>query len=343
MKNHPDINKSPDATKLMSEINEAYNVLSDPDKRKKYDMYGSAGVGTDDFPGGQTYQYSGQNMGDIFNGGSIFDDLINNFFGGNSETIFNRGSRREKASTSQGSDIAFEVELTIEEAIFGKKIETEVEKYEICETCKGSGAKNEKAKIKCPSCNGTGKVTQVQNTIFGSFRNISICPNCSGRGTIITEKCPKCSGNGRIKIRKKLVLEIPQATVDGTKIRYRGMGNAGEQSGSPGDLFLYVRIKPHSLYERKGNNLLHTIEISYPKAVLGTNIIFTTPYGQENLKIPPGTEAGKEFIIRGKGMPNPGNINKKGDFVVKIKLKIPNSSKLSKDAKKLIEDLDKLV
>jgi molecular chaperone DnaJ len=344
MKYHPDINKSPDATKMMSEINEAYNVLSDPDKRKKYDMYGSLGANADDFSGNQAY-YTNQNAQDFSGGfnGSIFDDILNNFFGGNTDTIFNRGGRRESATTVQGTDIAFEVELTIEEAISGKKIETEVDKFEVCDICKGTGAKNEKAKSKCPACNGTGKIMQVQETMFGSFRNVSVCPNCRGKGTIITEKCTKCFGTGRIRIKKKIVLEIPQATIDGTKIRYRGMGNAGEQGGGSGDLYLYIKIKPHALYERKGNNLFYTAEISYPKAVLGTTINVNTPYGSENMKIPPGTEAGREFTIRGRGMPYPGNINRKGDFIIRIKLKIPNSIKLGKEAKKLIEDLDKLV
>lgn len=344
MQYHPDINKSPDATKKMAEINEAYDALSDPEKRKKYDMYGQVGTGAD-FGGQQTYYTGAEDLRDFFgggggSGGSIFDDLLNTFFGGREEeTVFTRG--RSSARERRGSDIAFEVEITLEEAITGKEIETEVERYETCDECGGTGAKKGTREVTCPTCKGSGRITQVQNTIFGSFRNTMTCPECSGKGTIIKEKCNKCGGSGRLKKRKRIKLEIPKGVVDGTRIRYRGMGNAGEQGANPGDIYLYIKIKPHHLFERKGSDLVYKAKISYPQAVLGATITIPTPYGNENLKIPPGTKAGKEFIIQGKGMPYPGNINRKGNLIVEVQIDIPEAGKLNKEAKKLIEELNK--
>jgi molecular chaperone DnaJ len=343
MQYHPDINKAPDATKKMAEINEAYDTLSDPEKRRKYDMYGQAGAGAD-FGSQQAY-YNREDFGDFFSGGgfggSIFDDLINSFFGGRGgeETVFTRG--RTSQTSRKGSDIAFEVEINLEDAISGKEIEAEIERYEKCEECGGTGAKKGTKETTCPTCKGSGRVNQVQNTIFGSFRNIVTCPECSGKGKIIKEKCDKCVGTGRVKKRRKIKLEIPKAVVDGTRIRYKGMGNAGEQGGEPGDLYLYVKIKPHPIYQRNGSDLIYRAKISFPQAVLGTTITVPTPYGKESLKIPPGTNSGKEFIIQGKGLPYPGNINKRGNFIVKIEIDIPDASKLNKEAKKLIEELNK--
>jgi len=341
MQYHPDINKNSDATKKMAEINEAYDTLSDPEKRKKYDMFGQAGVGAD-FGGQQTY-YTGGDFRDFFGGGfggDIFGDLLNSFFGGREEeTVFTRG--RPYTSEKRGSDIAFEVEINLEDAIAGKEIEVEVERYETCAECNGTGAKKGTKEVTCPTCKGNGRVTQVQNTIFGSFRNITTCPECGGKGTIVREKCDICKGIGRVKKRRKIKLEIPKAIVDGTRIRYRGMGNAGEQGAKAGDIYLYVKIKPHPLFERKGNDLTYRARVSFPQAVLGTTITFPTPYGNETLKIPPGTEAGKEFIIQGKGMPYPGNPNRRGNFIIRIGIDVPPSTKLNREAKKLIEELNK--
>ncbi len=342
MQYHPDINKAPDATQKMAEINEAYDTLSDPEKRRKYDMFGQAGVGAD-FGGRQQTYYNREDFGDFFGGGSfggsIFDDLINTFFGGEGEeTVFTRG-RTSQTSRRKGSDIAFEAEINLEDAISGKEIEAEVERFEKCKECGGTGAKKGTKETTCSTCKGSGRVDQVQNTIFGSFRNIITCPECHGKGTIIKEKCDKCKGTGRVKNKRKIKLEIPKAVVDGTRIRYRGMGNAGEQGAEPGDLYLYVKIKPHPIYERKGSDLIYKAKISFPQAVLGTTITVPTPYGKESLKIPPGTHPGKEFVIPGKGLPYPGNMNKKGNFIVKVEMDIPEAGKLDKEAKKLIEEL----
>jgi len=339
---HPDINKSPEATRKMAEINEAYDALSDPEKRKKYDMFGQAGIGAD-FGGGQAYS-SRVDFSDFFNGGfggSMFDDLINTFFGGGGETVFTRG--RRTTAERAGSDISFETEINLEDAINGREIEAEVERYEVCQECKGTGARKGTSEVTCPTCRGSGSVAQVQNTIFGSFRSVSVCPECGGRGKVIKEKCASCGGTGRVKRRRKIKLEIPSAVVDGVKIRYRGMGNAGVHGGQAGDLYLYVRVKPHPLYERRGNDLIYRAKISFPQAVMGTTLTVPTPYGNETLKIPPGTESGREFVISGKGMPYPGNPNRKGNFIVKVGVNVPSSTRLNKEVKKLIEELGKYI
>lgn len=328
----------------MAEINEAYDSLSNPEKRKKYDMFGQAGM-SEGFGGGQPNYGRGADFGDFFSGGfggSVFDDLINTFFGRNSDTVFTRRGNTT-SEERRGADISFEVSIDLEDAINGKKIEAELERFEVCEECKGTGAKKGTSEIVCPTCKGTGKVAQIQNTVFGSFRSVAVCPECGGRGKIIKEKCSSCNGTGRVKRRRRVKLEIPKAVVDGTKIKYRSMGNAGERGGEAGDLYLYVKIKSHPIFERRGNDLIYKTKISFPQAVFGTTLNIQTPYGNETLRILPGTESGKEYTIQGKGMPYPGNPNRRGNFIVKIDVNIPSSAKLNKDAKKLVEELGKYI
>lgn len=341
MQYHPDINKQPDATKKMAEINDAYNTLSDPEKRKKYDMYGEAGLNQEGFPGGG---YTAD-AGDFFRGGggsgSIFDDLFSNFFSGgqnpNSDSYV-RSSNGQRIS--RGSDISFESHLTLEEAISGKKIKVELDRFESCSECSGTGSKKGSNPATCPKCSGSGKVQAVQNTMFGSFRTVVECPQCQGRGKIITDQCPKCKGSGRVHVRKIIDLDIPASVVDGTKIRYKGFGNAGENGGIAGDLYLYIRFKKHPLFDLQDNDLFYKTQITFPQAVLGTTILIPTLYGEEKLKIPPGTESGKQFIIRGKGMPYPGNASRKGNLTVFVITKIPSGNQLDRETKKLVEELN---
>lgn len=339
MQYHPDINKEPDANKKMAEINDAYNTLSDPEKRTKYDTYGEAGLNQEGFPGG----YS-SNAGDFFRGGgggSIFDDLINNFFTGGTrdqDSYYTQNAGGQKVS--RGSDISFETHITLEEAIAGKKIKIELDRFEACEECGGSGSKKGSSSTICPKCSGSGRVQVVQNTMFGSFRSVSDCLQCHGKGKVVSDPCTKCKGTGRIRLKKIIDLDIPPSVVDGTKIRYRGFGNVGENGGLQGDLYLYVHLKKHPLFDRQDNDLYYKAQITFPQAVLGATISIPTLYGEEKLKIPPGTESGKQFVIRSKGMPFPGNSSRKGNLTVYVVTKIPNVSQLDKDTKRLIEDLN---
>jgi molecular chaperone DnaJ len=342
MQFHPDVNKEANATQKMSEINEAYNTLSDPDKRKKYDMYGEAGLNMD-----QTGDYGGYsgNTGDFFRGGSsgsIFDDILNNFFSGGSsqsDTFYRQNIRQDYAA--RGTDISFETQLTLEEAITGKKIKVELDRYETCSSCEGSGAKKGSASETCPKCKGSGQVTVIQSNGFMQFRTVAVCPDCKGKGKLIKEPCPSCKGTGRTRVKKILDLDIPPGINDGTKIRYRGFGNAAENGGATGDLYLYIKLKRHPFFERDENDLLFRAVISYPKAVIGTTIDIPTLYGEEKLKIPPGTESGRSFILKNKGLPSPGNISRKGKLTVLVTIKVPSYSQLDKEGKKILEDLDK--
>jgi len=342
MKYHPDINKEPDATKKMSEINEAYNTLSDPDKRQKYDMYGEAGLNMN-----QTGGYGGYSgdPSDFFRGGStgsIFDDILNNFFSGQSsqsDSFFHQSSHQDYAS--RGSDISFETQLTLEEAITGKKIKVELDRFETCTECAGSGAKKGSVPKTCPKCKGSGQVTVIQSNGFMQFRTVSVCPECKGKGKVISDPCPSCKGTGRNRMKKILDLDIPAGVNDGTKIRYRGFGNAAENGGVTGDLYLYIKLKKHPLFERDDIDLLYRASITFPKAVIGTTLFIPTLYGEEKIKIPPGTESGKTFILKNRGLPIPGNQSRKGKLTVLVTIKVPSFSQLDKEGKKILEDMDR--
>lgn len=342
MQFHPDINKEANATQKMSEINEAYNTLSDPEKRKKYDMYGEAGLNMDQ-PGG--YGAYSSDAGDFFRGGgagSIFDDILNNFFNGgasHSDTFYRQSSRQDYAA--RGTDISFETQLTLEEAITGKKIKVELDRYEPCTSCEGSGAKKGSASETCQKCKGSGQVTVVQSNGFMQFRTVAVCPDCKGKGKVVKDPCPVCKGTGRIRMKKILDLDIPAGVNDGTKIRYKGFGNAAENGGVTGDLYLYIKLKKHPLFEREDLDLLYKVSISYPKAVIGTTLTIPTLYGEEKLKIPSGTESGKTFLLRNKGLPVPGNPTRKGKLTVLVTVTIPTYTQFDKEGKRLLEELDK--
>jgi molecular chaperone DnaJ len=343
MQYHPDVNKDPSATTKMSEINEAYNTLSDPDKRGKYDQFGEAGLNSDQFTGSYPGSYGqGGGFSDFFTGtqnSSFFEDLLGNFFGGSASSA----SQQNSSESRKGNDIFFETSITLEEAISGKKISVQLERFEACAECSGSGAKKGSSPKTCPQCNGSGQVSTVQNTILGAFRSVATCPKCQGRGQIIEDPCEPCKGSGRKKNSKRIDLDIPPGMSDDVKIRYRGFGNAGYQGGSTGDLILRIRLKAHPLFERKGSDLYYTATISFPEAVMGTSITIPSLYGDEVLKINPGTESGSTFVLKGKGLPMPQQNKRKGQLVVTVKTSIPAFNKLDKDSQKLIKELsDKL-
>lgn len=339
MQYHPDVNKDPSATTKMAEINEAYNTLSDPDKRGKYDQFGEAGLNADQFTGSYPGSYSqGGGFSDFFTGtqnSSFFEDLLGNFFGGSASA----GSHPNSPESRKGNDIYFETSITLEEAISGKKISVQLDRFESCSECSGSGAQKGSSPKTCPQCNGSGQVSSVQNTILGAFRSVATCPKCQGRGHIIENPCEACKGSGRKKNSKRIDLDIPEGMSDDVRIRYRGFGNAGYQGGSTGDLILRIRLKAHPLFERKGIDLYYTASISFPEAVMGTSLIIPTLYGDETLKINPGTESGSTFVLKGKGMPGGQQNKRKGQLIVTIKTRIPAFNKLDKDSQKLIKDL----
>lgn len=341
-KYHPD--KSGGDGEKFKEINEAYQTLSDPQKRKMYDQYGSAFEqaqshgnmgGFEGFrdwaawaQANQGAQSNQANMGgfDFSNLGDIFGD----FFGGN---------RSAHSSSQQGRDIEVILEVDFKEAALGVEKEISLDKYIVCPSCKGSGAKEGSDLKTCPRCHGKGKTINQHSTFLGTFQSVGICPDCQGRGQVIKEKCDQCRGNGRIKETSKIKIKIPAGINNGQTIRMSGQGEAGLRGDSSGSLYITIKVRQSSFFQRDGYNLLSIEKISISQALLGDKISVKNLDSQVKLKIPSGTISGQQFRLKGKGIKklhSRGN----GDQIVTIKIEIPQ--KLNKEQKELIQKLEKL-
>lgn len=317
-KYHPDKGGDPEKFK---EVNEAYQVLGDPQKRQRYDQFGSAafeqgGMGGGGFPGG----FSGAGFEDL-------SDLFGDMFGGG-------GGRQRR---SRGDDIQVDVALTFREAAFGVQRDLELYKTVRCEHCEGNGAEPGSGKKKCATCSGTGQITANQRTVFGTFQTRRPCNTCHGRGDIVEKPCGKCRGSGAVKAMRKIRFTIPAGIDHGELIRLSGEGEYGGLDIAPGDLYLRVSVKRDPQFERDGNDLRITQEIGFSTAALGGNVNVPTLESMAELKIPAGTQSGAVIRLRGKGIADPrtGQI---GDQYVLVVVKTPE--KLSKEQKKLLEDLD---
>ena len=334
---HPD--RVPDEKKKESEekfkdISEAYAVLSDSQKRALYDQYGHAGID-------QKYTYEdifkGADFSSIFEGfsgsgfgGGVFDDLFGdlgfNVFGGSGRGSGSRSSRR-------GRDIQMEVDITLEEAAEGVQKMISVPRYELCSTCDGSGAKPGTKKTTCSTCNGSGQVAVAS----GFFRMVQTCSQCRGEGSIVKQPCTKCNGQGRVKVTRKLKVKIPSGVDNDSSLRIRGEGEAGTQS--KGDLYVLIGVKPHSIFERQGNDLITGISINFVTASLGGEVYVPTLNSKVKMKIPAGTQSGKVFRLKGKGIPDLHGYAK-GDEFVQVKIKVPTS--LTAQQRKLLEEFDRV-
>jgi molecular chaperone DnaJ len=338
---HPDRNKSAGAEEKFKEISEAYAVLSDDEKRKRYDVYGH--VGTED-----AFRGSEANFDEVFRdiGFGGFRDIFEQIFGGRggfggigggSDPFgfgFNFGGSRRK-----GRDILYDVELSLEEVSKGRKDEVEIPKLENCGNCNGSGASPGTKRRKCNVCNGQGQTRRVysQNR-FSTFVTLEPCQTCRGQGEIIDKPCNVCSGSGKTRKIKKLKLEIPAGVEDGMTLQLRGEGEPSE-SGSAGDLLIRIHVKPHPRYERlEDGHLLHNLDLQYTDLALGTDLRVPTLDGSEKIKIPAGTQPNTIFKIRGKGLPRYGSYGK-GDQMVRVNVKVPTT--LSEAEKSLLKQLDK--
>jgi molecular chaperone DnaJ len=329
MQFHPDKNKSPDAEEKFKEISEAYAVLSDQGKRQQYDQFGHAGI---DQRYSQEDIFRGADFEDLFRdigmggrtrgGGSIFDI----FFGGG-------GGRRE--GPNRGSDLLYELAINLEDAANGKGVELEVPRTEACEVCHGSGAKPGTSPKTCSSCRGSGQVNRTQNTPFGRFMTTSTCPTCRGTGTIIDSPCSACHGGGTVQRRRKIEVKIPPGVDTGSRLRVSGEGEAGGKGGPPGDLYVEVNVRPHNIFTRDENDLLMEATISFTQAALGDEIIVPTLDGKAEMKIPPGTQNGQVFRLKGKGIPGL-HMSGKGDELVKIKVAVP--TRLTDRQKELLRE-----
>jgi molecular chaperone DnaJ len=311
IKYHPDRNPNDStAEQKFKEGKEAYDVLSDPDKKARYDQFGHAGVGG---AAGGGYGGAGVNMDDIF---SHFGDIFGSAFGGSSG--FSSGSRGRR---NKGSNLRIKVKLTLEEISRGTEKKVKVSKYVGCNTCHGSGAESN-SRSTCNTCGGTGQVTRAVNSFLGQMQTTTTCPQCGGDGEIITSKCKTCHGNGIVKGEEVISLNIPAGVEDGMQLSMTGKGNAATRGGIPGDLIILIEEIPHETLERDGVNLLHDQFISFPDAAIGTTIDIPTLDGKARVKIAPGTQPGKVLRLKGKGLPQVNGYNR-GDLLVTVNVWVP--------------------
>jgi molecular chaperone DnaJ len=340
MQFHPDRNPgNKEAEEKFKEAAEAYEILSDTDRRAQYDRYGHAGVsgngrGAGGFGGG-----AGMSMDDIFSQfGDIFgDDLFGNFFSGGA-----RGGRSAGGRTRgvRGSNLRIKIKLTYEEIASGVNKTIKVKKYVPCGTCGGSGAKDKGSVQTCPTCGGNGQVRKVTNTFLGQMQTVSTCPTCNGEGSTITNKCTTCKGEGRAFGEETVSIDIPAGVQEGMQLSLGGKGNAGERGGAPGDLIILIEEEPHPALHRDGLNVAYDLYITFPDAVFGTQVEVPTIDGKAKIKIPTGTQSGKIFRLRGKGFPAV-NSYERGDQLVHVNVWTPQN--VTSDEKAMLEKMGESV
>ena len=313
---HPDVNKAADAEDKFKEVKEAYDVLSDDQKRAAYDRYGHVdpnqgfgGAGGQDFGG--------------------FGDIFDMFFGGG-------GGRRDPNAPQRGNDLQYTMTIEFKEAVFGKETEITIPRTESCDTCHGSGAKPGTKPETCSVCRGSGQQEVVQNTPFGRIVNRRACTNCSGTGRVVRERCAACHGSGKVKKQRKINVRIPAGVDEGAQIRISGEGEAGVRGGPPGDLYIVLRVKPHDFFERDKDDIYCEVPLTFAQAALGDEIEIPTLTEKVKLKIPAGTQTGTYFRLKGKGVPRLRGYGQ-GDQHVKVTVVTPTN--LSEEQKELLRRL----
>jgi len=333
MQHHPDRNPGDKAAEeKFKEAAEAYEILSDTDKKAQYDRYGHAGVSNNGRGGG--YSGGGMNMDDIFSQfGDIFgDDIFGNFFGGQ-QRGGQAGTRRRGV---RGSNLRVKLKLNFEEIAKGVTKNIKVKKYVGCQTCQGSGAKDKGSVQTCATCGGSGQVRRVQNTFLGQMQTVTTCPTCNGEGSTVTAKCPVCKGEGRVYAEETVSIEIPAGVQEGMQLNISGKGNAGERGGTAGDLIILIEEEPHKELQRDGLNVAYELHISIPDAAFGIQVEVPTIDGRAKIKIPAGTQSGKIFRLKGKGFPAV-NSYEKGDQLIHVSVWTPQQ--LTPDEKAALEKL----
>jgi len=327
-KYHPDMNKEdPSAEEKFKEINEAYEVLSAPEKRRRYDQFGHAAEGPAGGPGGA----GGWDFGDF---GTSFDSIFDMFFGGGFG-----GARAPRTGPERGADLRYDLEISLEEAASGLDRDIEVVRLDTCSSCGGTGAKPGTSPVTCPVCGGRGQTTQVRTTAFGRFTSITTCPRCGGEGRVIESPCQTCQGRGRVRKRKKIRVRIPAGVDSGMRVRVAGEGEAGTRGGPPGDLFVFITVRPHEIFERRGNDIFCEVPISVWQAALGDEIEVPALGGRASVQVPEGTQTGTAFRLRGKGIPDVHG-GPRGDQYVRVKVVTP--TRLTDREKELIRELARL-
>lgn len=335
---HPDKNKSTDAESRFKEVQEAYDVLSDEQKRQAYDQYGFAGTEAYSAPGSSPFGGMGGFDSTSFSGD--LGDLLGNFFGGSFGGYdFGGSSRRSRSrGDSVGESLEFNLQLEFMEAVFGVEKEIMYKRDIECSSCHGTGSKDGK-KQSCATCNGRGQVRQVQNTFFGAMQVVTDCPTCHGRGDVASEECPKCTGKGIVSSKETLKIKIPAGIPDGVTLRFNKKGSAGKRGAGYGDLFITIEVKPHPVLERRGDDIYMEKEIDVVTAVLGGEVKIPTVHGDVFMKVPEGSQYGKLLRLKEKGAPRFKGKGM-GDEYVKLKIKIPD--KLSKKERAVWENLKNL-
>jgi molecular chaperone DnaJ len=319
---HPDINKEPEAAERFKEVNEAYAVLSDEQKRAVYDRYGHAGVN-----GG-----FGTGASD-FSGFSGFEDIFESFFGGG----FTRGATSRRAPR-RGADLRYDLSITFEDALNGLEKDIEITRNEVCDTCRGSGAEPGTSPVRCANCKGSGEVRQVRQTILGSMVNVATCPTCRGAGEVINSPCKTCGGRTQVRRTRHLTISVPPGVNTGTQIRLSNEGEPGLNGGPNGNLYVVLTVAAHKYFRRRGDDVFLEVSVNVAQAALGAEVALQTPYGPDKLKIPAGTQSGTLFQLRGKGMPRLQRSGR-GDLFVIVSVATPTN--LNGEQKKLIESLKK--
>ncbi|KAL5075802.1 hypothetical protein RYX36_014786 [Vicia faba] len=318
---HPDVNKEPGAEDKFKEISNAYEVLSDDEKRSIYDKYGEAGLKGSGMGG----------MGDFSNPFDLFETLFEGMGSGSSRGSWN--------GAVDGEDEYYSLILNFKEAIFGVEKEIEIRRLENCGTCDGSGAKPGTKSSRCNTCGGQGRVVTQTRTPLGIFQQSMTCSSCNGTGETRTP-CGTCSGDGRVRKTKRISLKVPAGVDSGSRLRVRNEGNTGRRGGSPGDLFVVLEVTPDPVLKREDTNILYSCKVSYIDAILGTTLKVPTVDGMVDLKIPTGTQPGSTLVMAKKGVPLLNKKNMRGDQLVRVQVEIPK--KLSSDERKLIEELSEL-
>ena len=334
MKYHPDQNKEPDAEEKFKEISEAYGVLSDNEKKEKYDRFGHAGI---DSSYTQEDIFRNINFEDIFGGqgfggggGGLGNSIFEMFFGGG-------GARARRAGPRRGSDLRTDIEITLEDAYKGTKTNVTFPRLEKCKTCEGSGAKPGTSSSTCSTCNGSGQMSISKRTPFGQFTSVTTCGKCRGEGTIIDSPCSDCKGRGLTQKVKKILVKIPAGVDTGSRLRVAGEGEAGEKGGPSGDLYVVIHVKPHDVFLREGRDILCEVPITFGQAALGDKIQVPTLNGKVKMNVPAGTQSRTMFRLKEKGMTDLGGYGK-GDEHVRVIVETPK--KLTKRQKELLEEFE---
>lgn len=318
MKYHPDRNQEPGAEARFKQISEAYEVLSDPEKRARYDRFGKEGLNGFDFGRG----FDGADLGG-------FGDIFDAFFGG--------ATARRSREAQRGADRRVDLRISFEEAAFGVEREIKVDRIEHCARCAGSGSEPGSSPARCPQCDGAGQVRRVSKSFFGQFVNIASCPGCHGTGQVVTNPCKECRGSGRQKRTRTLMISVPAGINDGSRMRLAGEGDTGLYGGPPGHLYVSISVEPHAYFERDGEDLVYELRMNPAQAALGFEAEIPTLEGDTaTLKIPPGTQNGKVFVLKGKGIPRL-QASGRGDLLVRATVTIP--TELTDEQRELLKKL----